>query len=405
MKLWNQYRDHIAGVGALTLGSAAGVLVPALLTPLLMTLYSAEQFGSFGMAASILAVISQIICLKYDIPLSLGSTKGGELFVLCLMATGAVALLVVGGSVFTVLLGSISVSQAMLLAAGSFFMGINLSLASLAISHKRYLAAGIGAALRGITAAVIPLCMIRTDGLLWGYVASYLISGLYLAFALQKHIWGAVIDLPKLKEAAVAHLDYLRFSSIGGLSVSLIAAVTNYYLAKAAGQEALGAYTVINRLLVSPVLLFGGCVGQVYGRAAGELHPDIAATRQLTNKYRNALAMVAVCVGVAGGGALAFVSYYLDGQWGQLVPLLPPVLLLLGVRLVVVPLSSLLLVWGRQLWTMCWQVVMLALWVVVGGLWLFRGSSPTGILWAQCVVLSLCYGWGYRELMGLLKPG
>lgn len=403
MKLWNQYREHITGVGVLTLGSAAGVLVPALLTPLLMRQYSAEQFGSFGMAAAVLAVISQVICLKYDLPLSLGSAKERELLVLCMLASGAVSLLVLAGGGLWVLLGRISESQAMLLAAGSFFMGINLSLTSYAISQKQYFAAGLGAACRGIASAVIPLCVVRYDGLLWGYVASYCISGLYLACALQKQIKGAWIALGQLKTTAATYVDYLRFSSVGGLSVSMIAAVTSYYLAKAAGQEALGAYTVILRLLVSPVLLFGGCVGQVYGRSAGEFYPDTAATRQLTARYRNALGGIAVMVCSLGGGALVLISRYLDGQWGQLVPLLPPTLLLLGVRLVVVPLSSLLLVWGRQLWTMCWQLAMLALWAAVGGLCVLQGSSPQGLLWAQCVVLCSCYAWGYRELMGVLR--
>lgn len=363
-------------------GTVFGQAITVLVSPILTRLYSPEDFGVFGVYASILGILTVVASLRYEfaLPLPEDDETAANILVLCF-------LLLLGMTGLTVVLihelGDQIVAWAnvpalkhylWLIPLGMLGAGTYQILNYWAVRKRDFLRIARTRVSRGIIRAVIQVGIGFAHsgplGLLLGHLAGETAGSASLGLAAWNKDRGSfgAVSLQGIRKAGYRYRRFLLFSSWAGLLDALGLQIPQLLFAAFYGVEVAGWFTLGQRVIAAPLNIVVDSVGQVYfGEAARLPRDDPKAIRRLFLKLVCRLAFIGgMPIVVICTFAPWFFTVVFGQGWevaGRYVQFMGP---MFAVRFVIVPLSHTLNILERQYLHFVWEGTRLFL--VIGGL-------------------------------------
>lgn len=369
-------------VAVLAGGTALGQAMAVLVSPILTRLYSPEDFGAFGVYASILGIVAVIASLRYEYALPLPEDDETAVnilalsFMVLLGMTGLTSLLAYG-------LGEQIVAWAnvpglrrylWLIPVGMFGAGIYQVLSYWAVRKcdfsriaRTRLSRGVGRAAIQVSVGAVhhgPL------GLLLGHLAGEIAGSMSLGLA----AWNTgrtclrALSWQGIRKAGARYRRFPILSSWSDLIEALSLQVPQILFAAFYGAEVAGWFALGQRVIAAPLNIVVDSVAQVYfGKAVQLKRNEPKAMKRLFLKLTGRLAL-------AGGFPVAticvlapwFFTIIFGQEWevaGRYVQIMG---LMFGVRFAIIPLVHTLNILERQDLYSFWEGTRLFL--VFGGL-------------------------------------
>lgn len=403
----------VKNTAVLTAGSAAAQLLPVVITPLLARLYSAQAFGSFSLYLSAVNIITQCVCLKYEMAIVSCKTQedAAKVTRLCMAilalatAFSALAGLFLGGQL--VKEKGAPWQYSLLFALGALGIGWFEVLNYSAVFQKKYQALARANWVKAAISSALQLALFFLGGM--GLMLAQ--SAGYFAGAAVLHGAGSFLhrktgEQPKssLWETAKKYKDFPLYSMPGAAANAAAFGQISFWVSFAYSSQELGAYAMINRVLSAPLALLSSAAGQVFFQQAAEEYRHKGRIASFPKVWAGLVA-----VSTAGFGTLFFllpwgVSLFLGPQWAQCAAYGRILLPLYGVRFVCTPLLFTAVVTGRQKEMMIWQLFTLGATAAVLGaaagsrapfhIFLFLCAAVFSALYL--VFTAFCCGWALK---------
>lgn len=345
-------------------GAALGQVITVLVSPVLTRLYSPEDFGIFGVYASILGLATVIASLGYEyaLPLPEDDDVATSILVLCflllLWTTGLMILLVYGFSERVVTWANVpGLSRYLwLIPIGVFGTGTYQILNYWMVrkcDFSRIARTRVG---RGISRAAIQVGIGFVHpgplGLLLGHLAGETAGSVSLGLAVWKERRASFrsFRLQLIYKAGTKYRRFPIFSGSANLVNSLGSQIPQLLLAAFYGAKVAGWFALGQRVIDIPLNIVVDSVHQVYfGEAARLPRDDLKAIRDLFLRLTARLALfgglpiILICTLASWSFTFVF-----GADWeraGQYVLILG---LMRAVRFIVTPLASTLNILERQ---------------------------------------------------------
>lgn len=396
-----------SGVTVLAGGAALGQAINVLVSPVLTRLYTPEDFGVFGVFASILAISIVFASLRYEYAILLpeDDESAANILALCfviLLGTALCSWFIIQsvGDKIVTWTNTPGLGQYLwLIPVGMLGAGAYQILNYWAVRKRDFVRIGRTRLTRGLGRASFQVGLGFAAsgplGLLVGQVAGECVGSTSLASAAlrkdRSSLWMVSLDGMQ-KEAS----RYRRFPIFSGLADIIDAVGLNapqllfaaFYGAEVAGWFALG-----QRVIAAPLNIVVDSVSQVYfGEAARLPRNDPRSMRRLFLKLTGRLALMgAIPVALICALSPWFFAVVFGQSWetaGKYVQILG---LMFAIRFAVVPLQHTLNILERQDLYLVWDSTRLVM--VVGALFAARalGLSHIGAVAAYSVAMSAAY--------------
>lgn len=358
-------------------GTALGQAITVLVSPILTRLYTPEDFGVFGVYASILEIVTVVASLRYEyaLPLPEDDETAANILVLCfilLFGMTTLSWLVIHG------LGNQIVAWAnvpglkpylWLIPLGMLGAGTYQILNYWAVRKRDFPRIARTRLSRGVARAALQVGVGFVNpgplGLLLGQLAGETAGSTSLGVAAWKKDRAPfkAVGLQGMRRAGARYKRFPLFSSWGSLFNALGGNVPQLLFAAFYGAEVAGWFALGQRVIAAPLNIVVDSVAQVYfGEAARLPRDDPRAMRRLFLKLTGRLALVGG-LPVVTVCALApwFFTLVFGRGWetaGRYVQILG---LMFAVRLAVVPVSQTLNILEQQHWFFAWQATWMGL--------------------------------------------
>ncbi len=336
--------DHLFGIDSLSMnlffknviltlrGAVLGQVIPIVLMPLVLRLYSPAEYGTFGSLMSLAAILSTFFMLQLELAVVLpkDEPKAETLAKTALqISVGMMFLCIVLLATFfilTRLTGSFAHISAWIMMAP--IMAFSLSIMNLcnyiSVRHMYFKDIGTSAAslhsLNGPMAIILGLLNANVSGLVLSRMA-----GQFLAIAMYRRAarwlrnifmsgpanWAQMKEvLQEYRKFPLYSTPYLFLTTIAREATSIILIFFNH-------AQAAGFYTVVRMILLIPSSLLSTSMGQVFYREASRSlhHPRFPAFLQ-TLMLGVVLIMAPTCAYVAEWGP-QFFRLIFGPQWAD----------------------------------------------------------------------------------------
>jgi O-antigen/teichoic acid export membrane protein len=382
-------------------GTVGGQLVTYLAYPIILIVYSPEQFGQFAstMAVATPLAIAFSLRLEMAVPLPREAASARALVqagMLIALAFGTI------GSIAMFVLWSASGQPEMLSWLGpapllASLLAATQLLTAAAVREARFSAIGV----RALTLSLATVCLQLVLGAA-GLVASGLVLGLAIGNILA--CIGLARSSPLLRTGSRPSLRDMRTAlrEHRGLSATLTpAGVLNaltlwgpvLVISATFGPAEAGRFSLAQRLLALPVSVIGQAVGQVYiSRAADIVRNRRGSIHELFFQTTWRLAPVALLGAAAAVLMAPSVVRVLFGQeWETTGTLVQALSIATACQLVVSPTSQTLIVTGVPLQQLIFDVLRFS--SSIGGLLLAvaLGASLSAAVWCYSGLLAASY--------------
>ena len=356
----------------LSSGTALVQIVAMLASPLLTRLYTPEDFGVYSVYVSIATIIQVIVCLRFDVPITLAdkNEKARNLLILCVLSAFIISIITGVITVFfhqkigqfvglkenTELLVFISVSV--------FLGGVYSAGTYWRIRENKY---------KVITQSKITQSLPQTFSQLYFGYMMYGVVGLILGELIGRllgslNLWkGKLIRLLiinpyeesiHLKSTAIEYKKFPLISSWSALINSGSLVLPALFIAWQYGLIAAGAYSLVQRVFAIPVNLIGQAMATVYMGTASKLkHDNIKQLGVLYTKTMVTLFFIGiipvVIIGIYGVEIFTWVfgkKWQLAGQVSQVLAVL------FLFRFAMSPVSQTLMILEKQYIQLIWDV-------------------------------------------------
>jgi len=400
-------------VALLAGGTALGQAITVLVSPILTRLYTPEDFGVFGVYASILGIVTVVASLRYEyaLPLPEDDETAANILVLCfilLFGMTTLSWLVIHG------LGNQIVTWAnvpglkpylWLIPLGMLGAGTYQILNYWAVRKRDFPRIARTRLSRGVARAALQVGVGFVNsgplGLLLGQFAGETAGSTSLGLAAWRKDRAPfkAVSLQEIRRAGARYKRFPLFSSWADLLDALGLQVPQLLFAAFYGAEVAGWFALGQRAIAVPLNIVVDSVAQVYfGEAARLPRDDPKAMKRLFLKLTGRLALIGgIPVAVICALAPWFFAIVFGPGWGtagRYVQILGP---MFAVRFAIVPLSHTLNVLERQDLYLIWDGTRFVL--VVGALLVGRLLAFSHI--AAIGVYSLSMLTAYLLLWGL----
>lgn len=288
--------SFVKNVSVLVGGTAFAQLIALLALPILTRLYSPEDFGVLAVYSSLLALISVVACLRFEIaiPIPKKDEDAAALLLLSLSSVVLMTLLTITGVIFF----SDQIEQATegkltgylwLIPIGVFFSGMYAALQYWATRHKAFALVAKTRMTQAVSGSATQLGFGFFGFAPFGLLVGQLLSAGAGVFGLGSYFIKNSLSIFKkvdLKGIKLVFKQYDRFpkystweafANSGAIQIPVI--LIAYY---AVSAEA-GFLMLAMRLLAAPMGLIGGAVAQVYlAEAADKNHEGLL--KEFTHK-------------------------------------------------------------------------------------------------------------------------
>ena len=401
-------------VAMLAGGTALGQAITVLVSPILTRLYTPEDFGIFGVYASILGIVTVVASLRYEyaLPLPEDDETAANILVLCfLLLFGMTTLswLVINS------LGNQIVTWAnvpglkpylWLIPLGMLGAGTYQILNYWAVRKRDFSRIARTRLSRGLARAALQVGVgfVHSGplGLLLGQLAGETAGSTSLGLAAWRKDRACfqAVSLQGIRRAGVRYKRFPLFSSWADLLEALGLQVPQILFAAFYGAEVAGWFALGQRLIAAPLNIVVDSVAQVYfGEAARMPRDDPKVMRKLFLKLTCRLALTGgLPVALICTLAPWFFTIIFGPRWemaGRYVQIMG---IMFAVRFAIVSLSHTLNILERQDLYFLWEGIRLAL--VVGSLSAGRVLKFSDI--PAVVAYSLSMMTAYVVLWGLV---
>jgi O-antigen/teichoic acid export membrane protein len=395
------------GVLSIVAGTAGGQMLGLIAAPLLSRLYSPEQFGVFAVISALAVTMGTIAALRFELAIPLPESER-DAYSLATLGLVAAALTAIAGTLGVLVAGdaiAAAFGQPALMpwlwvvpsigAVMATFMVFN----QLAIRQRRYGAIGLRNLLQSVTTALTQTIAgavgPRSGGMILGLGVGQAVGLLSLV---QSAGLGSVDARAGRSRRYVLTTAsrYRRFPLLlvpSGLLNVLGLQLPVLLMAYWYGSQVAGWLGLTQRVLALPLSLIGAAVAQVYlaelSRAA---RADTRRARALFLKASKNLAVI----GAAGSlvvlvlGPKAF-SVLFGEKWESSGSYAQAMAIAMAAQLVAAPLSQTLIVFGRQVLQLIWDVSRAL--IVTGAVVLsaLAGASAATAIWSVGVSSTTMY--------------
>jgi O-antigen/teichoic acid export membrane protein len=400
-------------VALLAGGTALGQAITVLVSPILTRLYTPEDFGIFGVYASILGIVTVVASLRYEyaLPLPEDDETAANILVLCFILLFGMTTLswLVIHSLGNQIVAWTNVPglkrYLWLIPLGMLGAGAYQTLNYWAVRKRDFPRIARTRLSRGVARAALQVGVGFAHsgplGLLLGQFAGETAGSTSLGLAAWRKDRAPfkAISLQGIRLAGARYKRFPLFSSWAGLLDALGLQLPQILFAAFYGAEVAGWFALGQRVIAAPLNIVVDSVGQVYFGEAARLPRDNPKTmRSLFLKLTGRLALTGgLPVAVICALAPWFFTIVFGPGWetaGRYVQILG---LMFAVRFAIVPLSHTLNVLERQDLYLIWDGTRLVL--VVGALLVGRLLAFSHI--AAIGVYSLSMLSAYLLLWGL----
>jgi len=363
-------------------GTALGQAITVLVSPILTRLYTPEDFGVFGVYASILGIVTVVASLRYEyaLPLPEDDETAANILVLCfLLLFGMTTLswLVIhslGNQIVTLANVPGLQPHLWLIPLGMLGAGTYQILNYWAVRKRDFPRIARTRLSRGVARAALQVGVGFAHsgplGLLLGQLAGETAGSISLGLAAWRKDRAPfkAVSLQGIRQAGARYRRFPLFSSWASLLDALSGNVPQLLFAAFYGADVAGWFALGQRVIATPLNIVVDSVAQVYfGEAARLCGEDPRAMERLFLKLTGRLAITGgLPIVVICALAPLFFTFVFGREWetaGRYVQILA---VMFAVRFAVAPLSHSLNIVERQDLFSAWEGIRLTL--VVGGL-------------------------------------
>jgi len=387
----NQANMMRAGAGLMS-GSVLGQLAMLASTILVARWISPAQYGLFGavLGGSLLLNACNTLAVELRIPVVTRPTLD------VLLRVGIAAALVVSAAVLCV--GLILTAADVLGSAGPVLCAVAPCAALAALQlfivalHTREQRYGMVARIRLVQAGSNAAAMLAFAAAFHGWES---LAGAWALSMLLAVVTGLGSTGHSLRPRIPSRLDLRTVREEVGPAplTQLLSGVSSQVVLVAlpvlAGKSVAGEWALVSRVFGAAITTVSTTVQPLYaGRAASHIRSaDIPALRRWHHKVALRVLAVTLPGFIIGAALLAVVVPHLSSSWGSIILVLPAAVVAYTAQAVVAPLSGTLMLMGRAVVDLKWEIVR-----VVGAVGsLFAGATVSGLvavdLWAATTAL------------------
>jgi len=213
-------------------------------------------------------------------------------------------------------------------------------------------------------------------GLIFGQVSSYIGANLQVVKNIIKDKdLLLLISLKNIKRVAKEYIDFPKYSIASVLASTGSVHFTNILISSFFSVQTLGFYSLVQRILGLPSSLIGGSIGQVFFQEASKEKQDGKNTVNIFKKTLKKLLLIAVpSFGILFMIVEDLFSFVFGEEWRVAGSYAKIVIPLFFIRFIFASLSSILIIYNKQLIDLIFKLGLLFISVAI--LLLFKLVSP-----------------------------
>ncbi|MGI5906412.1 MAG: lipopolysaccharide biosynthesis protein [Candidatus Pararuminococcus gallinarum] len=408
LKLWDRIKglfqgDFVKNVLILVSGSTVAQFLPVLLSPLLGRLYSPDDYGIYTLFVSTVNILGQLVGFKYDFAIVVSDTdeKANGLFFLSMTLTVGISAAMILAFPFAkpisqLLGGGDNVGWIFCLPLAALMTGMYNSLNYYNVRLKEYKAITNANIIKTVVQSGIQLGLAFLHwgamGLILGQMISFAAGNTRMIHNLKGRVHRKDFNRKALVDVAKEYSNYPKFTMPGSLANTMTYNVISYFLSALYSTAQLGYYSMVNRVLGTPLSMVGGAVGQVFVKQAADEKNTSGNLSHTFSKVSGLLLLLSVPMfSVLFIFAEPIIRIFLGEQWlpaADYIRILTPMFL---VRFIVSPISNSALVMGKQLMTMIWQFGLLLFALVPTGVAALCDLTVKNYLLILSISLAIAY--------------
>jgi O-antigen/teichoic acid export membrane protein len=366
--------DYAVNVATLMTGTVPAQVVSLVSAPILARIYAPNDFGVLALFLAFTSCLGVVIAGRYDMAILLPRHNDDAINIAALAIGVALVgscltllALVVWNKPICELVGQSSLSPHLYLVAPSVMLaGANQVLYHWSNRFRAYHVMGGSKFLQNTTfvvcAALLSLVLTGPKGLVLGYLLAQVVSTSVLAtWALRNSpcSWSA-ISCRRIVALSHRYRNLPRYSVPANLVNSAANQIPVVMLSVFFGSQVVGLFSLTQRVLATPTSLIGTALGDVFRERASV---EVQCRGQCRDTYMRTF-MALIKFGILPTivllvAAPAIFRLVFGGRWevsGEFARIMAPLCFL---QLVVSPLSSTLLITGRQQTEFTWQLALL----------------------------------------------
>ena len=369
------HSEFLKQVFTLMFGTSLAQAIPVLVTPVLTRFYTPEDFGVLTIFSAIVTIVGAVVTGKYELAIVLPEDRRSP-YLLTLFALVNTIILSSGLLVFIyffkdhilIWLNNKSLGNWLyLVPLSTLLLGGYNAFNYLNISEEKYKTIAKANVFRSFTSALFQFILFFVKngpfGLIWGKIISMGTVNVLLGkiFVTRKNTWEGWTK-QELKQLAVRYKKFPLFSAPSLLVNALTQNINNFFISFLYSANILGFYGLLSRVMLLPLNLISSAFSQVLlKRASDEIKAYGHAKKSFNYSLKYLLLTGIVIFGVLYFSVEAIFSILFGKSWemtGQLAKIMVPFFFS---RYVVMPLTTMTIVFEKQRFYMFWQFIFLLL--------------------------------------------
>ncbi len=400
-RLLRDKKGFIHNVAVLSGGSFLAQLLPVLFSPLLTRIYTTIDFGVYALFCAAINIASQLACMKYDMAIAIvkEDEEAANLFYICLLIGAGISSLMIimipfSGKITSVL-GASDESWIFLIPFATFITGIYTALVNYNIRREGYKVITKAAIIKSVVMVLIQVLLFPFNlggfALCVGQLIAYLAGAAILFMSIMKELRRYSPSMERLVGTARHNIRYPGYTAGGSLAGSMVYNLTSYLISFFYSASQLGYYSLINRILGTPLTVLAGSVGHVYMKRA--------AVSKSGREQERGFILVSVALAAMAVPPFLILFFLADplvamlfgAHWAPAAQMLRALAPLYLVRFVVTPVITVAIILGKQANTLLWQLGMLMLSLLPALLYANMHVDVISYLWMMSLALSIGY--------------
>lgn len=285
-------------------GTLLAQVFPVAISPILAHYYSPEEFGVFTLYFSICTLLAIVVAGRYEIAIVLPSDeKDAQLLAqLCYLVSAVFSICVFGialalPDLVAQLLGIDQITGWLpLVALSVFVIGIFQTIGYQLSRAKAFKSLSFAKILLNLVIGVASLLLGLANyhsGLIIGLVLGQVIAAVFMHVKFNAAMFSS-FDYAELKRVAKKYRDFILLNSPTALLDKLSVSIPVFFIGKHFGQQSIGMYGLVERVVGGPVSLVSYSISQVLLRTLTEkINQGISVYPYIT-KMAAQLALVAI---------------------------------------------------------------------------------------------------------------
>lgn len=387
-------------------GTGLAQAIPIAISPILTRLYAPEDFGIFAMFMAVSSIASVLVTGRYELAIMLPKSDR-DAFHIVVLAVGLsflisamlLLLVVVFNSQMTSLLGTPEISNWLYWGpVSTLLMGIYTSMNYWSNRKSQYRRLAISRVVQTTSSSIPQLAagFVKSGplGLVGGQVVGQLLAASVMASLIYREDKTRIkkIHLNRLLVLAKKYINYPKFMIAGQLMNTISSSFPLFLLSILFSPAIAGFYSLSQRVLIAPIALIGGAVGDVYRSDASRIYRENGNCLFIYKKTFMKLflisGMLLFPVFLFGKEIFAFVF---GESWREAGEIASIVSIMVFFQAISSPLSETVLFANLQKIDLLWQFSRL----IAGGSALFIGYSLYGDYKITLFYFSLVFSFLY----------